>query len=282
MKQEQPRLTHQDLKEALSSRYNLPFWLLLNEVHDGTGWGWSRSADAVAFGLYLSRGHEVHVFECKASRADFLQEMRKPEKAMIEEADRIFLVIPTGLVKKSEVPANWGLIHVSRKGDGYRLRTTKQAPLLHGDEMWNRPLPKEFVAAMLVRLNKELEKYRKDSVLREDIRGKLDQAYEDGRDSIISCDVSRERERLEFKQLRESVAKFEAKSGISIHSYNGEELGKIVKWIGDIPKVSWMKKRFTFAVKSLRDSANELEEHLEKLPKDTEGLLGFAQKGQDE
>ena len=40
-------IAHKDLINALGVRYGPPYWVLLKEVKDATGYGWSRSADAV-------------------------------------------------------------------------------------------------------------------------------------------------------------------------------------------------------------------------------------------
>ncbi len=69
-----------DLRFALRKRCAPPAWALFEEVRDRQGHDSKRSADAIAMSLYKSRGYEVHGFELKISRGDWLKELKRPEK----------------------------------------------------------------------------------------------------------------------------------------------------------------------------------------------------------
>lgn len=114
------------------------------EVGNDTGTRVSRHADAVAIGIWPSTGHQVHGFEVKVSRTDFLNEMKDPSKsqAIFRFCHRWSLATPPGLVKVDELPPNWGLVTF----DGKCLRTVKKAPLLTPE-----PLSPGFVAALVRR-----------------------------------------------------------------------------------------------------------------------------------
>lgn len=114
------------------------------EVGNDTGTRVTRHADAVAIGIWPSTGHQVHGFEVKVSRTDFLNEMKDPSKsqAIFRFCHRWSLATPPGLVRVDELPPNWGLVTF----DGKSLRTVKAAPLLTPE-----PLTPGFVAALVRR-----------------------------------------------------------------------------------------------------------------------------------
>src|SRR4051812_18306594 len=79
----QPRITARDLVAALERRVPRPEYVLLEQVRGATGIteGADRSADAIAMSVWPSRGLELHGFEVKVSRGDWLRELREPAKA---------------------------------------------------------------------------------------------------------------------------------------------------------------------------------------------------------
>lgn len=104
-----------EIESALRAKYAAPEYALIFEVRNGTGFArrTARYADAIAMNLYPSRGLEIIGFEIKASRADWLRELKNPDKA--EEigkfCDRWYVVIgDKDIVKPGELPACWGLI----------------------------------------------------------------------------------------------------------------------------------------------------------------------------
>jgi hypothetical protein len=57
------------------------------------------------------------LIECKASRADFKKDFKKPFRLSGKGMGQYrFYMCPTGLIKKEELPEKWGLIYVSEKG----------------------------------------------------------------------------------------------------------------------------------------------------------------------
>lgn len=128
---------------------NGPAWAYLEHVRSNAGFtrpGKTRTIDALAVHLWESRGHDVHAYEVKVSRADFRTELSKPEKAdtWCAIADYFWIVAPRGIVPKEELPASWGLIETH--GDG--LRVTVQAKRLR--DVKDRPaLTRGQVVAML-------------------------------------------------------------------------------------------------------------------------------------
>lgn len=127
------------LRNSLASGHQVFF-----EVGNDTGAKVSRHADAVAIGIWPSTGHQIHGYEIKVSRADFLNEMKQPEKSwpVMQFCHRWSLLTPPGLVRVDELPPNWGLSTY----DGRSMRAVKHPPLLTP-----QPLSPGFVAALVRR-----------------------------------------------------------------------------------------------------------------------------------
>jgi len=70
-----------DLLSILAKKYALPYWAFIREFRNATGFSATRSADALAFGMYRSRGQAIIGFEVKTVRSDWLRELKNPEKA---------------------------------------------------------------------------------------------------------------------------------------------------------------------------------------------------------
>lgn len=68
--------------------------------------------DVIGFGAW----HSV-LIECKASRADFLKDKKKPHRTLFKGMGNWrFYCCPKGLIKVEELPAGWGLIYVDEVG----------------------------------------------------------------------------------------------------------------------------------------------------------------------
>lgn len=136
-----------ELRAALRKRYAQPTWCLLEEVRDRTGFRGKRTADAIAMATWESRGLELHGFELKDTRSDWLRERDTPEKAdpIAKYCDRWYLVASKPeLVKDGELPPTWGLYVLA--GDG-GLREAVKA------EKRKKPaaIDRGFLAAMMRR-----------------------------------------------------------------------------------------------------------------------------------
>jgi hypothetical protein len=109
-------------------------------------WG-GRICDFIAIDCQKNMGpvedrNPIHGFEIKASRADWLTELRAPDKAEAFKPymDHWWLVVTDPrIVRDGELPEDWGLLVVV----GDRLRQIKAAPKLR-----SQPMPKPMVAAL--------------------------------------------------------------------------------------------------------------------------------------
>lgn len=111
--------------ELLKHRHPAPEWATFAELNIGTGSNGGRWIDFYAMNCYPSKGNLKVAYEIKASRADFLREMKQPNKRAAAEklADECYFVAPHGLIAADEIPEGWGLIVMNKGG----LRMVKQA-----------------------------------------------------------------------------------------------------------------------------------------------------------
>lgn len=135
------------LRDALRKRYSMPEWVFMEEVRDAAGFESSRSADGIAMSMWPSRGLEINGFEIKASRSDWLRELKNPAKAEAIAAycDRWWIVALKDLVKIEELPAGWGLMELQANGS---LKEVKTAPARENV----KPITRTFMAAMMRRV----------------------------------------------------------------------------------------------------------------------------------
>ena len=122
-----------DIHRVLRKRYPPPEWVYLEEVRLGTGYtgfflkGYGKAVkaeqriDGLALNCYESKRWKRISFEIKISRADFLKEVKDPDKRMAAQmvSNQFFFVVPEGLVKLDEVPDECGLLEV--RGDFVKL-----------------------------------------------------------------------------------------------------------------------------------------------------------------
>lgn len=88
-------------------------WAVFFELRNGTGHGGqTRYVDALALNLWPSKKHWRVAYELKASRADFLKELSKPEKRQwgTEISNEFYYVCAAGVAKEPEVPEGCGLL----------------------------------------------------------------------------------------------------------------------------------------------------------------------------
>lgn len=142
------KLTAKEVIMALKKRHkDRNEWGFFEELRCGTGYSNYKIGnhvinpeqrfDAFAINLYPSNKHLRIAYEVKVSRSDFLHEIKNPEKrkSALIFSNEFYFVVPTGLVKKEEIPNECGLIYVS---ENLGTRTVKQAPFRNSSEpSWN-------------------------------------------------------------------------------------------------------------------------------------------------
>jgi hypothetical protein len=193
-----------DIRAALIKRYQAPEWATFWEVGDGAGFNGTRRADMIAMNTWPSRGLRVVGCEVKASRADFLRELRDPAKSapLQRYCDYWYIVAENDKVAKpDDLPPTWGLLVLR----GASLYSVKEAPTLMPDR-----LDRGFVACLLRSATKgmvpataveELVAARCEDIAQARVRFEAQEAV-------------RLREQLE--RIMGQVATFEKAAGISI------------------------------------------------------------------
>jgi hypothetical protein len=137
------KMTEKDIRDLLEVRYGRGYVSCAQVApHSGAVSGY---VDMVVMGIWPSTGYEVHGFEIKTSRSDFLRELRQPDKAIASHyVHRWWIVAPPECVKIQELPQDWGLLEV-RHG---KLRKIKEAP------KGERQIPMHFIASIIRRIAK--------------------------------------------------------------------------------------------------------------------------------
>jgi len=239
--------------DIVEKKFCRPHWIFMREFRNGTGFSASRSADALAVGLYQSRGQLIIGFEQKLSRSDWMRELRDADKAepICQYTDHWNIVVPeVGIVHLDELPPTWGLIVAS----GQRLKTIRTAPRLPA-----KPVSRNFMASIIKRAV--------DSAVRPYLTSKdekMEQAEDHGFERGKQL-ADRAVEKLEA--LQKQVREFEASSGIHIAPYQDmHKLGDAVRAVmssGDI--ADSVRRQTSYALNQLRTLVGTLERELDAL-----------------
>ena len=144
-----PKTTERDLLNLLAQRYGVMSmgdsarYAYAEQVPSKTSWV-TRRLDFMAMDMWPSAGLDLHGFEVKCSRSDWLVELRDPSKAeeFKQYMDRWWLVIADrAMVKPGELPPGWGQMALDKNG---ALRVVRHAPRLTPN-----PMPRTMFAALL-------------------------------------------------------------------------------------------------------------------------------------
>lgn len=156
--------TAAEIQASLSEYFPRNEYAVMFEVSNDAGFGRSRSADAVAMGLWPSRGLRIHGIEIKVSRSDLLKELATPAKAeaVAQYCDHWWIACPVEMLRGDDlvprIPQGWGILAwTPAVGDGTgkaakpaTLRVYRDAPFLTAD-VDRSALPRGFVACLLRR-----------------------------------------------------------------------------------------------------------------------------------
>jgi hypothetical protein len=137
-----------DMLRLLAQRYVVRYgngirYVGAPHVRSHAGFDARRTADFIAMDLWPSKGLCLHGHEVKVSRADWLNELKQPEKAgeFIPFMDYWWLVVSDeDIVRPGELPDGWGLMAKR----GITLVVKHQAK-----RRTPAPMPKTMMAAFL-------------------------------------------------------------------------------------------------------------------------------------
>ncbi|NIL77158.1 hypothetical protein [Rhodococcus sp. B10] len=133
-----------ELTEKIWHRFGAGY-TKLTQVRAATGHFDANTADMMVMGEWPSTGNELHGFEVKVSRADWLNEVKNPHKndSVKSYCDRWWLVIADeSMVRVGELPDDWGMM--AFQGRNRKLKVVKKAPKLAP-----KPMDHCFVASLL-------------------------------------------------------------------------------------------------------------------------------------
>ena len=241
-------LSSDDLIELLHNRFSPPAWAFIPQVRNATGFlKVTRTADAIAMSLYPSRGLDLHGFEIKINRNDWLKELKAPEKAeeIAQFCDFWWVVSTKEIVRIEEMPLNWGLLIPH----GSTMKIVKPAKLLKA-----KPIDHLFLAAILRRAQKviiteaKLEKYFKEG----EERGKESAKFEV------------ENALQKYQNLESAVSEFEKISGVHINRWDIGNIGEAVRMVlnGEHLKT---KERLQALLETAKNIAIDIEKQLSEL-----------------
>ncbi len=238
----------------LEEKYRSPTWAFFRQLRSKTEGGNARTADGIAISLWQSRGISILGFEIKASRRDWLVELKSPEKAdaIARYCDQWWVVTMTrDCIQGAELPPSWGWICLENK---------KIDIIVEAEKLDSCPLDKEFVASVLKRAYAEIDDLKSNYIHRDEIKSKISEAMDKG---VLLGKNEFALDRRQLIALKSSLDEFESKSGIRINEYNGKNIGAIVSLISGINETrSILEKATQFAIK-LGETAKAVETAIE-------------------
>lgn len=168
------------LRELLQAAHPPPDWVLAFEVQasyeDGV-----RYADAMAFDTRPKRGHALHGFELKVSRADLLHEIRNPAKHLPAAGvcDYWWLVLGDQDLMRgwTAAPPEWGILAPDERTGN--LVTLRGAVRRGAHE---HLLRREVIAGLLRRFTNS--DYRPEAYWRGQVRAAEMKGYQKGRNAV--------------------------------------------------------------------------------------------------
>ena len=247
--------TEAKILDLVATRYCGQEWAFIRKVPNGTGMAQSRTADAMAMGLWPSKGLYLHGHEIKCSRSDWLREIQDVSKAeaFAQFCHYWWIVAPKGAVELTELPANWGLLLASETGLRVKRPATCREP---------KPVDHAFLAGLL----RAASRSGLEAELREAEKGAFDQGYEACRKSMQSggnatADVSNR----ELERLKSQIDEFNEASGLEFPVWFGaRELGRAVRLVKE-SRVSGLRvaaERAASEAKRLHEMAETVSNQL--------------------
>lgn len=244
-----------DIAAAMRVKYPSNAYAVLFEVANATGFGCNRHADALVMSLWPSRGLHVTGFEFKASRSDWVKELKDPSKAeaVAQYCDYWTLAVADeSIVKPGELPFGWGLMAVA----GKTLKTITEPTRLEA-----KPWTREFQAAVLRSVAEPAAAI--DYVA-------LNVAREEGRKEAAETAERREKQwEKQFRDLLEKVSEFESSTGIAISNrWGGVDSRKVTlamtaladgKHSEILNELRWMKDRTANIASTVKEQIEAIE-----------------------
>lgn len=205
------------LYKMIGEKFCTPAWVIFPEVSNSTGSQLRRYADAVAMSIWPSRGFEIHGFEIKVSRSDWISELKNPKKSseVQKYCDKWWIVAGDDkIVMTDELPPTWGLLVPSKN----KLMCKVSAPQLEAVG-----LDKSFMASILRRCFEQQSEIR-NAGYAEGYEDSKKNGPEDQRRKIdeLSRDIG---------FLQKKISEFEKASGVTLDGWSAGNVGKAVAFV---------------------------------------------------
>lgn len=246
----------------LRERYSVgDGWHLFEEV--GSPGTVTRRVDAVALSHWRSRGFEIHGFEVKATRSDWLSELDDPAKSKwwMDRVDRWFLVAPTHVANEDEIPKSWGWIRLNNGGN---LRRVVQAPELDGEP------DRKLIGALAKQLDKAWKKRPEEQELEAARKEGYEKGYREGQRRERDRDINRVmKKRDEYKDI---LDEFGEVTGISLTGWLGQE--NLVKAAAAVKLVREMQEKESDALSEIVSTRERLARYVQELDEKIEETSG--------
>lgn len=262
-------LAHGELSERLHAKVLGPEGqgakaFLFDEVQLG-----GRRVDHLSVGIWSSFGRELQGYEVKASRRDWLNEVKDHSKSegAFTLCERFWLVTNPGVVHPGELPEEWGLMLSA--GRRRHLKIEKPAPKLTRGE-----IDYDLIVAMLRRA---LQSGRAES---EERREQLEAEYQDHRAKAAESigveieDLNRTIDRLrnQITELNQERNDFCEAAGIrswELQKADARQLGAIYKGLRE-GNLHRLDRQVETMIKATAEVAESLESTRELINQTTD------------
>lgn len=208
------------LVELIAKRHEGSGWQVFTELPNGTGGRSTRRADAVAIGLWPSHKYEIHGYEIKHDRGDVRRELKDIAKsdAIGRYCDYWSLVVSDlSIIKDLLIPPAWGVLVPERgeldlRGTGRPALAARSRLRVHRKPSKRKatPISRTFAAAMFQNMGKMWVTRATHAQVLERVR-----ELETPRGQTANDDAPVDWH-YELVRLRESVARFERDSGVTL------------------------------------------------------------------
>lgn len=206
-----------EIISRLEKKYAPPSWSFFSEVKSSVGFG-NRRADGIAVAMWRSLGLEIHGFEVKTNRTDWLRELKDASKSdeIFKYCDRWWVVVSEQkIVEDGELPPTWGMQVANKNGLRLAVKAPKLTPV---------PLTTAFVAEILRR---QFNSSKRPEALELEFQRGVDC----GKERATSLEMKYEIERAE--KTRKAIEEFEKVSGVRINDWHAGDIGAAVKAVLD-------------------------------------------------
>lgn len=202
-------------------------YIVLFDCPDTVGMKQERRCDAVALGMWSRTNYNIHGFEIKISRGDWLRELKQPNKSdpFIGKCDYWWLVTGNiAIAKPEEIPEYWGWLNAT--GSGLRImRPPKPIESTVDKGLINR----KWAYGLIQRAHRDAA-----DEIRRQVGKRVDESLAGERERLEREYANRNRDHWQesFKALQKKVEAAEAASGLEIDSWrfgDPEQVGKLAK-----------------------------------------------------